>query len=99
MIITPVVSLLDLRFDPDRVTESLAVLEPDLEVSRAFDGCLSADVMVDAADAGHVVVVERWESLAHDDAYRAWRATPDGATGLAAVVIAPPGLTRLTAAG
>lgn len=94
-----ITALLDLRIDPDRLPQALAVLEEVLGATRAFDGCRGADVTVDVADPGHVVVVERWESLAHDDAYRAWRATPDGASGLAAVITAPPALTRLAATG
>ena len=44
-----------------------------------------------------MVVVERWTSLAHDDAYRAWRATPEGASPLGAVLAERPRLTRWNA--
>jgi hypothetical protein len=37
--------------------------------------------------------VERWESIAHDDAYRAWRAGP-GASGLGNYLSEPARLTR-----
>ena len=43
----------------------------------------------------HVVVVEHWESLEADDAYRAWRATPEGASDLRTLLAEPPTLTRL----
>lgn len=93
----PVTSLLALRLRADALDEATEVLEATLRDTRSRPGCLGLDVMVDVADPEHVVVVERWESLGHDDAYRAWRATPGGASDLARVLSAPPVLTRLTA--
>lgn len=90
-----VTSLLDLTLAPAAVPGALAAIEDVLTATRAFEGCLGADVMVDVADPAHVVVVERWESVAADDAYRAWRATPDGASRLGELLAAPPRLTRL----
>lgn len=94
----PVTVLLDLRLLPEAVANAPFVLRETLVATRAFDGCLTVDVLVDADDEAHVVLLERWESLAADDAYRAWRATPDGASGLHALLAAPPTLTRLTTA-
>lgn len=92
----PVTSLLDLRLRAEVLDDALDVVERTLRDTRARPGCLGADVMVDVGDPAHVVAVERWESLEHDDAYRAWRLTPDGASDLARVLAAPPVLTRLT---
>jgi hypothetical protein len=41
------------------------------------------------------VVVERWESIEADAAYRAWRQTPDGASILGSILAAPPKLSKL----
>ena len=68
--------LLELTLTPASVAAAPAVIGQTLEATRAFDGCLGVDVLVDAADETHVVLLERWESLERDDAYRAWRATP-----------------------
>jgi heme oxygenase (mycobilin-producing) len=43
-----------------------------------------------------VVVYETWESIEHDQAYRKWRATPEGASGLGPILAAAPKLTILT---
>lgn len=94
---TPITSLLDLRLRADALDDALDVLELTLRDTRSRPGCEGVDVMVDVADPAHVVVVERWASLEHDDAYRAWRTTPDGASDLARVVSAAPVLTRLVA--
>ena len=93
----PVVSLLELTLAPETAA-GLDVVHEVLRATRAFDGCLSVEVVVDTEDPQHVVVVERWQSLEADDAYRAWRATPEGASGLGDVLAAPPVLTRCTVA-
>ena len=52
----------------------------------------------DSADPAHVAVYETWESIEHDQAYRAWRATPEGRSGLGPILAAPPKLTQFTVA-
>lgn len=96
-----VTSLLELTLTPEAAADPAsahAVVSQVLEATRAFDGCLGCDVLVDVDDPAHLVVLERWESLAHDDAYRAWRRTPEGASRLGEVLAAPPRLTRSTTA-
>lgn len=41
---------------------------------------------MDTEDEAHLLLVEKWESLEHDQAYRAWRATPAGASPLGSIV-------------
>ena len=89
-----VTSLLDLQIAPASVADAPAVISGVLAATRAFDGNLGVDVLVDTADTAHFVVVESWASLAHDDAYRAWRATPEGASELGSILAAAPTLTR-----
>ncbi len=93
-----VTAFLDLTFQAGHVADAPDVLRATLVATRAFPGCAGVDVLVDAADPAHVVLVEQWDSLASDDAYRAWRATPEGASGLRAILAAPPRLTRFTTA-
>ena len=91
-----ITALLELTLTPEGVATAPAVIGETLQATRAFDGCLGVDVLVDTDDETHVVLLERWESLEHDDAYRAWRATPEGASTLRTVLAAPPRLTRFT---
>jgi quinol monooxygenase YgiN len=91
-----VTALLELALLPASVTEGLSVLRDTLQATRTFPGCLGVEVLLDADDATHVVVLERWNSLDSDAAYRAWRATPDGASRLATVLASPPRLTIFT---
>jgi quinol monooxygenase YgiN len=89
-----VTAFLDLHLRPEVLAEAPAVIAAVLADTRAFDGSLGIEVLEDVADPTHVTIVERWESLRHDDAYRAWRATPQGASGLGSVLAGPPSLWR-----
>jgi quinol monooxygenase YgiN len=89
----PVTAHLDLNLKAEALPTAPAVLRDILSDTRAFDGCLGVDVLVDSADPAHFLVVEQWVSMEHDAAYRAWRAG-DGASGLAGLLAAPPVLTH-----
>jgi quinol monooxygenase YgiN len=92
----PTAALLDLHLRADRATDGLSVVDAILRDTRAFEGCIGVDVLVDVEDRAHVTIVERWQSIGHDDAYRAWRATPGGASGLGDLLDRPAVLTRYT---
>lgn len=92
----PTAALLDLHLRADRAADGLPVVEAILGDTRAFEGCRGVDVLVDVEDPAHVTIVERWQSLERDDAYRAWRATPEGASGLGDLLDRPAVLTRYT---
>ena len=94
-----ITALLELTLRPESVADAPAVLAETLAATRAFAGNQGVEVLHDVADPTHVVVVERWESLEHDDAYRAWRATPEGVSQLGTVLAGAPTLTRWSAAG
>jgi len=91
-----VTAFLDLRLRADKVAEAPAVIAAVLKDTRAFDGNLGLEVLEDVADPTHVTIVEHWGSLEQDDAYRAWRATPEGASNLGDVLAGPPSLWRCT---
>ena len=76
-----VVAFLDLRLRPDSAAEALGVLDEVLVATRAFEGCLGVEVLVQADDPARVIVVERWASMEADTAYRAWREA-DGPSAL-----------------
>ena len=73
-----ITSLLELTVKADSVADAPRILTKTLEATRAFAGNQGVEVLYDVTDPAHVVVIERWASLAHDEAYRAWRATPEG---------------------
>ena len=68
-----------------------------LVATRAFPGCIGVDVLVDTEDEAHLLLIQKWESIEHDQAYRDWRATDAGASALSTIV-ASRSLTRFVAA-
>ncbi|MEW1808946.1 antibiotic biosynthesis monooxygenase family protein [Pseudarthrobacter sp. NPDC080039] len=90
----PITAHLNLNIKAEALPTAPSVLREILADTRAFDGCLGVDVLVDSNNPAHVLVVERWDSLDHDAAYRAWRATDEGASGLGELLAAPPVLTH-----
>jgi quinol monooxygenase YgiN len=92
------IAILDLQLKTDALETAHEVIHTTLTATRAFAGCLSATVLVDSGDPAHVIVYETWESIEHDQAYRAWRATPEGASGLGPILAAAPRLTQFTVA-
>ncbi len=92
-----IVSILDVRLRPDAPADAEARLTATLAQTRAHPGLVSADVVRDLEDPRHLVVIETWESLEADDAYRAWRATPEGASELGELTGGRITLTRYEA--
>ena len=93
-----VTAILDLQLKAGSLETAHEVLHATLTDTRAFPGCVDVTVLVDSDDPAHVVVYETWESAEHDRAYRAWRASPEGASDLGSILAAPPKLNLFTAA-
>ena len=84
---------LELTLRADKVADAPDEIRTILTDTRAFDGCVSVDVLEDVKDPAHLVIVEIWASKEQDAAYRAWRATPEGASNLGDLLAARPTLT------
>ena len=90
----PITAILEVMLKPESVDAAPAVLQEVLAATRAFPGCLSLEVLTDEADPTHVTIVETWESLEQDLAYRAWRATPEGKSTLGSILAGAPKLAK-----
>ena len=88
-----IIATLDLRFDPTKLDDARTVINRVLTETRAFDGNLGVDVLVDANDPAHWVAYETWESPEHDAAYREFRAGPGQITDMGPLLAAAPVLT------
>jgi len=86
----PIAALLEFRFKPEVIDQVPDAISRTLDVTRKFDGCQRIDVLVDGEDPARYLLVEVWESMEHDAAYRSFRATPDGASELGAMLAAAP---------
>ncbi len=89
-----IIATLDLMIAPDKIATAPAGIDEVLVATRAFPGCLGVEVAIDVENAAHILLVERWDSLESDAAYRAWRATPDGASDLGSLLAKPPVVSK-----
>ncbi|MES2092440.1 MAG: antibiotic biosynthesis monooxygenase family protein [Actinomycetota bacterium] len=92
-----ITAALELAISPESADVALEVIHGVLEVTRAFPGNQGVEVLVDSANPLRIVLLERWESLEADAAYRAWRAG-DGKSDLGSILAGPPTLGLFTAA-
>jgi quinol monooxygenase YgiN len=92
----PITVLLELRFKPEAVPAARDLMHRTLQVTRAFDGNLRTDVLVDEDDEAHWIIYELWDSVEHDEAYRRFRAGEGKLTQLPPLLAAPSVKTRYT---
>jgi quinol monooxygenase YgiN len=86
----PITVLLELEFKPESVVAAREVMGSALKDTRAFDGNLVTDVIVDEDDEAHWIIYERWESVEQDEAYRRFRAGEGEIVELPPLLAAPP---------
>jgi quinol monooxygenase YgiN len=90
----PVTVILELTLKPESVPAARDVMRRALQDTRAFDGNLGTDVLVDEDDDAHWLIYERWDTVEHDEAYRSFRAGEGRLTELPPLLAAPPVKTR-----
>jgi quinol monooxygenase YgiN len=90
----PVTVLFELRIKPDAVPAARDLMHRTLEVTRAFDGNLGIEVLVDEDDEAHWMMYQLWDTVEHDEAYRSFRAGEGKVTELPPLLAAPPVKTR-----
>jgi quinol monooxygenase YgiN len=87
---------LELRFKPDAVDAGRELMGRVLQDTRAFDGNVRTDVLIDDDDEAHWLIYELWESVESDEAYRRFRAGEGKITQLPPLLAAPPVKIRYT---
>jgi len=90
----PITVILELRLKPEAVPAARDLMRRTLQVTRAFEGNLGTDVLVDQDDEAHWIINELWETVDHDEAYRRFRAGEGKVTELPPLLAAPPVKTR-----
>lgn len=86
--------LLELKFKPESVAAGRDLMQQTLKTTRAFEGNLQTDVWFDEDDEAHWIIYEVWDTVEHDEAYRAFRAGEGKVTELPPLLAAPPVKTR-----
>lgn len=74
----PVKVIIDVRVQPALVDGYIDRLRQAMVTTRAFAGCLEADLFRDQEDPSHLAVVELWNSREDQARYFAWRAASGG---------------------
>jgi quinol monooxygenase YgiN len=92
----PITVILELKIKPEALAEARDVMGRALKDTRAFEGNLRTDVLVNEDDEAHWVIYELWESVEHDEAYRTFRAGAGRIAELPLLLAAPPVKTRYT---
>lgn len=86
-----VASIVRFTFRPEVRDEIPALVDEMLRVTRTFAGLERLDILRDEADPDTWTLYEVWSGRESEDAYRAFRATPEGAIArLGEVLAAPP---------
>jgi quinol monooxygenase YgiN len=86
-----VASIVRFTFREDVRDEIPALIDDMLRVTRSFAGLERLDILLDDADPDTWTLYEIWADRASEDAYRAFRATPEGTISrLGEVLVAPP---------
>ena len=86
--------ILELRFKPDAVDAGRELMGRALQDTRAFEGNVRTDVLIDEDDEAHWLIYELWESVEHDEAYRKFRAGEGKLTQLPPAAGRAPGQER-----
>ncbi|MGA9357917.1 MAG: putative quinol monooxygenase [Mycobacterium sp.] len=94
----PITVILELKVKPESVREAQDVMGRALQDTRAFEGNLRTDVLVNEDDEAHWVIYELWDSVEHDEAYRRFRAGEGRIAELPPLLAAPPVKTRYVSA-
>lgn len=88
-----ITATLELRFKPELLDDARTIISRVLTETRAFDGNEGVDVLIDQDDPAHWIAHETWESKAHDDVYREFRAGPGEIKDLGPLLAGAPVLT------
>jgi quinol monooxygenase YgiN len=88
--------ILELRFKPESVADGRELMGRALQDTRAFEGNLNTEVLVDEEDEAHWLIYELWETVENDEAYRSFRAGEGKLTQLPPLLAAAPVKTRYT---
>ena len=64
---------LDLRSMPEKIKELKRALKKLLPETRKYPGCQGVEVFQNQDDPDNLILVERWDSREHYQAYLDWR--------------------------
>ena len=84
--------LLEVKAKEGTGDEVVAMFASILGDTRAYDGCISVDVLRNDDEPDTIVLVEKWESRAKYEAYLGWRVETGVVDKLVAATDGPPSI-------
>lgn len=75
--------LLEVQIKPEKIEDMKQTLREMLIATRAFDGCISVEVIHDQDKPGSFILVQKWRTRGHYEKYGAWRAETGMAQSMA----------------
>ncbi|MGO1411963.1 MULTISPECIES: putative quinol monooxygenase [unclassified Microbacterium] len=92
-----IAAIVRFTFAPDAEERIAAVIDSTLATTRTFAGCERIDILRSPERPDEWTLYEVWTDAAMEQAYRDFRASPEGADAdLAALLAEPPTLERFT---
>ncbi|MCR2765052.1 antibiotic biosynthesis monooxygenase [Microbacterium sp. zg.B48] len=92
-----IAALVRFTFREDALERVPAIVKDMLDTTRTFAGLEQLDILRDPERPGLWTLYEIWSDDASEQAYRSFRATPEGGVaGLAEVIAERPSLERFT---
>ena len=85
-----VIVLLDLKLQPDKVTEFTDHIASIIHETREYDGCEEMTFASNQDDPTNVYFLERWESREKYESYFAWRVETGALEKIAPMLAAEP---------
>ncbi len=82
--------LLELQVKPDQVDTLKQMFEEALPDTRGFDGCIKLDILVNQDQPANMVLVQTWQTRAHQARYSSWRQETGFIAKMGALLAAPP---------
>ena len=64
---------LEIPVKPEKVDEFVGIMKSALVDTRKYDGCQKVEMWTAEDSPGRLVLLEVWESKAHQEKYFAWR--------------------------
>lgn len=81
---------IELHAKPGKRDEFVQILKDTLGDTRAFDGCLAAQLWIPEDDDSVIEVYEEWESREHQAKYFQWRVDSGMVEAIGPFIVAPP---------
>ena len=87
-----VLVLVEAQVKPQDISAMESYMAEIIPDTRAYDGCQGIDVYFNTEDTSSMVLVEYWDSRAHQEKYIAWRTETGVMDKIGAMLAGPPSI-------